>query len=170
MLSLTFTDCTIEGLLTTGVFSQISATEIINKATVEVLTSCCSDVVINTFEIDVSNSNSTYYSITDDKIILKPEAFFQTEEISEGLYSIRIILDVNVDTVLTLDYLSYTICHLVEGTLKCIIAKVIVDDIYNTELVPMYNSIKVAIECNDCCTACKLYTYLIEKLNECPDC
>jgi hypothetical protein len=170
MLALTLENSIVKGLLETGVFTVISGTEVISKATIEVLTSCCSEVVLNTFEVDVAVVDTDNYTIADDEITLKAAAYLQTGDIQESLYTIRVALDVTVDGTLTTDYLSYTLCYLLDTELKCMIARVLLDDIYNTELVVIYNSILTAITCNDCCTACKLYTYLIDKLNECTNC
>ena len=88
----------------------------------------------------------------------------------EGIYSLRIDLDINDGTDDVLSYYTYYVCDIEKGLIPCKIATKIQNDLYNNEIVPLYEAVLLALECEDCCRACNILTYLIDKLDECRNC
>lgn len=175
MLNLKLNDFVLTGLISGGSFSSVDTGlgEVITKVNVKALEKCnnCSseEEVINSFEINFVDT-SDYYTIAEDNVTIHPAAWLQSADMPEGIYSLRIDLDINDGIEEVISYYTYYVCDLQKGTVPCQIAKKIKNDLYNSELVPLYNSVLLALECEDCCTACNLLTYLLDKLNECRNC
>jgi hypothetical protein len=175
MLNLKLTNFVLEGLVSNGDWLSIDSGlgEEITKVNIKALEKCnsCSgaDSVINTFELDLSSS-STYYTIVNDVVTINPQAWLQAADMKEGIYSLKVEIDVNDGADAVSNYYSYYVCSFVEGTIPCKIAKKVQNNLYNSELVPLYNAVKLALDCENCCTACNILTYLKQKINECRDC
>jgi len=175
MINLKLTDFILTGLVSGGAWASIDTGlgETITKVNIKALEKCnnCSgaDSVINYFELSLVDS-STYYTIVGDVVTINPAAWLQPTEMAEGIYSLKVEISVNDGTDEVLNYFSYYICSLVAGKIPCKIAKKLELNLYNTELVPLYNAVLLALECENCCTACNILTYLKQKIDECRNC
>jgi hypothetical protein len=110
----------------------------------------------STEEINIS-TNSIYYTPIDKSIRIP---------LTEGVYRLSMLVTY-IDNYGEEKQITQEQCVFICGDLKCNIARLLAKDISNKDLAPMYYSLQILAQCNQCASACELYNYLKNYENSC---